>query len=430
MHIIEDYFAIFRRYPVLLSVGVLTFLATAGWAVVLPMLSLYLAEDVGIGTGFIGLIFGAYAISETILKTPFGIISDHTGQRPVIIAGLLAALVVPVLMLWAYHPVWFLVLQLMNGASIAAFWPIMASFTAVSVDSQDRATAMTVFNLSYLLALGIGPALGTFASHAAGTYRISFYLAIAFFSLAVLLALAGLRHRSYGRPRPDNSRYSDALREHLLPDIKNYGGIMAQLSFLWQNKTLAAILSISLLQNFAIGFLAPIFILFIKQELGYDLFQTGKAIIIPIAIIGVLALPVGRFSDTIGKHRAVRAGFLLAAFSILALPRAEQLWQLVTVIGLLGLAYLIAAPAWFAFTSLYAPRTSTGTAIASVSAVQSLGFILGPGVGGLLYEKVNPTVPFIGCGVLLLLCSLLCLIFVNNDAKPGSGHSDDLIKTG
>jgi len=93
--VFETYVNFFRRYPLLLAVGLISLLGTLGFAVIFPTLPLYLSEDLGISAGIIGLIFGAYAASETIFKTPLGFLSDRLGRRPLIIAGLAISFLVP-----------------------------------------------------------------------------------------------------------------------------------------------------------------------------------------------------------------------------------------------------------------------------------------------------------------------------------------------
>jgi MFS family permease len=184
----ETYLNIFRRYPLLLGIGSVALVATLGFAVFIPILPLYLAEDLGISPGIIGLIFGAYAASETIFKTPMGVLSDRVGRRPVIMTGLVVSFLVPLVMIFVDHYLYFVGLQFLNGFAIAAFWPALSALTADEVPLTERATAMTVFNMSYLLALGLGPGLGTFINQAFASRQAAFYAAAALNGAAAVLA--------------------------------------------------------------------------------------------------------------------------------------------------------------------------------------------------------------------------------------------------
>lgn len=393
------YTAIFRLYPTLGLIGAVSFLATSGWAVVIPTLPLYLAVELGIAPGTIGFIFGAYAVSETLSKTPFGIIGDHLGRKPVALTGLALALCVPVLMLYARQPLHFIILQIVNGFSIAAFWPTMAALTADRVAPEHRATALTIYNTSYLIALGLGPPAGIFLSHLAGTNRAALPAAAAVTGLGLLLALMlpGRRDRRESAPVD--------WRQALVAAFA--GGLPAQLRFIRASRPLGALLAVSVLQMFAVGLLGPVLVLFIRQNLGFEEADISRAILVPVILVALSSIPLGQLADRIGYTRAARLAFLAGAAGILLLPVAENLWLLTAFIGLLGLAYVLGAPAWTAIASALSPAANRGTAIAALSTMQSLGFILGPPAGGYLYQIVGPATPFLVCGALLIVCVLL-----------------------
>ena len=418
------YVSFFRRYPLLLAVGLISLLATLGFAVILPTLPLYLSEDLGIGAGIIGLIFGAYAASETIFKTPLGFLSDRFGRRPLIITGLAISLLVPLAMTFVHHYLYFVALQFLNGFAIAAFWPALSALTADKVPAEERTTAMTVFNMSYLVALGLGPALGTFLNHAHSSHKAAFYAAACLaFGAAVLGFLTLPGPAAAARQNPEANEQEDGLGTVLVKAFGSSGQAFGGISFLWQNRVLAAMLVISLVQQFGAGMLAPIFVLFASRQLGFSQADIGKSLLGPALVIAVCALPLGRLADNLGKQRAVEAAFLTAAASVLMIPETATVAILICLVGMLGLAYVVGAPAWTAITTLVAPREGRGTAIAAIGTMQSLGFILGSSAGGFLYEHVTPAAPFHACGAMLLTCFFLTLALVSPAVKttPGRG---------
>jgi len=417
--VFETYVNVFRRYPLLLAVGIVSLLATLGFAVIIPTLPLYLSEDLGISPGIIGLIFGAYAASETIFKTPLGVCSDRIGRRPVIITGLVISFLVPLLMTFVYHYLYFVALQFLNGFAIAAFWPALSALTADKVPVEERATAMTVFNMSYLVGLGLGPALGTFINHAFSSHKAAFYAAAFLVLGATVLGLFALPgHAGDRRESAEEDRREESLGTMLVKALGASGKVVGGISFLWKNRVLAAMLVISLIQQFGAGMLAPIFVLFASQQLGFSQADIGKSLLGPALVIAIFALPLGRLADNLGKQRAVEAAFLVSAASVLMIPTTGTVPILICLVGLLGLAYVVGAPAWTAITTMVAPGESKGTAIAAIGTMQSLGFILGSSAGGFLYEHATPAAPFHACGALLLTCFFLTLVLVSPAVNP------------
>ena len=364
MHPLLAYYGIFRRYPHLIGIGIVALLATLGYAVIIPVLPLYLKENLGISASLTGMIFGAYAVSETLTKTPLGFVSDRTGRRLVIITGLLVSFLVPYLMTLPRHPALLALLQTVSGAGVAAFWPALAALTADLVAVENRAQAMTVFNMSYLIGLGFGPALGTFVNHAAQNNTAAFYLATVILAAAALIGILTLP-RSPQQPvcRQAGPQYSENLntgpvttlpahkKENLCvwtvtksqPGGEAAGAELAatvqgkaageqnhrensaweELKTLFIQPVLGPMLLISLLQQFGTGFLAPVFVLYGREQLGFTQAEIGHILLVPAFTIALLAIPLGRVADTIGKSRAARYAFLTAALAIFLMPGAK-----------------------------------------------------------------------------------------------------------
>ncbi|MEW6574704.1 MAG: MFS transporter [Bacillota bacterium] len=433
MYRILKHYDIFRLYPSLFGIGVVVMLATLGHAVVIPILPVYLKHDLGISASITGVVFGAYAVSETLAKTPIGLVSDRVGRRPVILFGVYISLTVPCLMILANDPFSLVLIQFMSGLGVAAFWPGLAALTADIVAPENRAQAMTVFNMSYLVALGFGPSLGTFVNHAAGSNLAAFYLAAAFLAVASLTGLlslprsssspagaetpakplkkcrAGAGTATIGFARGNCGSNAVSGKKNIIRKSLHWDDLKA----LYRQPVLAAMLLISLLQQFGTGFLAPTFMLFGCEQAGFTQAEMAQVLLVPAIVIAVLAVPIGRLADRIGKARAIQCAFLTAAVTIFLIPGARHpiTWQV--LVALLGLAYVTGAPAWTAVASMVAPAGLRGAAIAAVGTMQSLGFILGPGVGGLLYDNISPGAPFYGSSLIIGICFILVSIFTS-----------------
>jgi MFS family permease len=149
--------------------------------------------------------------------------------------------------------------------------------------------------------------------------------------------------------------------------------------------------------------------------MGFSQGDIGRVLIMPAVAVGLMAMPFGRLADFVGKAKAVRYAYAAAAPAIFLLTCGGGFaaWQV--LISIVGLAYLTGAPAWTALASMAAPQGRGGGTIAAVSTMHSLGFILGPGVGGLLYDHVSPSAPFYGCSIILLICFVLVGLLVSEE---------------
>lgn len=396
-------FKIFKIYPFLFGIGLISFLSTVGLAVIIPTLPLYLKNNLGFNAGVIGLLLSVYATAETLAKTPFGILSDRLGRQPVILLGLVFAVFVPLGFIYAHHPLFFVFLQVLNGLGVAAFWPVLSALIADKVREEERTTALAVVNMSYLVALGFGPGLGTYVNHFTKTDTGAFQAA---FFLLLISLLFGLVF--FSKNFPSEEQQGEIFKQ----GRKRSSGIKLSSVARGFPNTFSVMLFISFLQQFGIGFLAGTFVLYINRQLGFSQGQIGTALLVPAVAVAFLALPLGYFADRIGKLRAVQFAYLVGAGALALVPFLHQIWQLVAVVAFLALAYVAGAPAWLALASMAAPPGGKGAALAGISTMQSLGFILGSPTGGFLYEHFYPRTPLFASSLILFVCLILALIFL------------------
>jgi len=59
-----------------------------GYGMVLALLPVYLAEYLGIGIKYIGIIIAMFSFSELIAKAPGGWLADRIGRKPVLLVGI------------------------------------------------------------------------------------------------------------------------------------------------------------------------------------------------------------------------------------------------------------------------------------------------------------------------------------------------------
>ena len=68
---------------------------------------------------------------------------------------------------------------------------------------------------------------------------------------------------------------------------------------------------------------------------------------------------------------------------------------------LLGVSYAFVFPSWLALITELAPPGRLGLAIGTSETVQGMGIVLGPLLGGLLWDTFGPRAPFVASAVAL-----------------------------
>lgn len=382
----------------LLRIVAIVGMAELGFATVVPLLPLYLKERLGASATLVGLVVATFAAVETVFKTTWGSLADRIGRRPVIVGGLLLASAAPVLMTLLRSAWLFVPLRVIDGMGSAALWPVAAAAIADRTEGERRATAMGTLNMFFLSGLALGPSLGLFASGFLGGYKWGFYLA----SL-LLLGAAGLAALSFRDGEPHRGTH-----RHEPPGASASGFIRG----IRQSPLLLSMLLIAFVQMVGVGLLVPILVIYAHEVVQLSDQLIGTLFLVMVLAVAVASVPGGRMADRIGRPRTVLWGMVMASAGMWLLPFAGRgnLPVLGAAAVLLGGSYAISSPAWLALMSEAAPRGSTGMVMGASETAQGAGLVIGPLVGGILYDGFGPQTPFVASAALLTVGTVLAFV--------------------
>ncbi|GGE57362.1 MFS transporter [Priestia taiwanensis] len=161
------------------------------------------------------------------------------------------------------------------------------------------------------------------------------------------------------------------------------------------------------------GLVVPILPLY-ATSLGASQTEIG-ILFASYAITLFLATPIlGALSDKVGRKNPMFWGLIGLAASTVLFAFAESFWLLVLARALQGIA---AAATWTAGLALLAdvyPKEERGKAMGIALSGQAAGMLLGPTMGGWLYELGGYHLPFIIAAAIALLDGLLRLILLRD----------------
>jgi MFS family permease len=370
-------------------------LTELGFATVVPLLPLHLTEHLGASVRLVGVVVATFALVETVFKTAWGSVADRVGRRPLIVVGLLLGSAAPLLMAVLRRPLWFVPLRLVDGIGSSAVWPAATAIVADVTPPQNRATAMGAVNMGFLAGLACGPALGLFVAGLAGSYRWGFYLASALLVAAAALALVTLGGAD---SQPQDPPATAVVGYHGLAPAPSLADVVtsARLSPL-----LMAMLGVAFVQMFSAGLLAPIAAIYARRVVGLSEHAIGTLFLLVVLSVAAASVPAGRLADRWGKRRTVLWGMGVGSVGMWLLPLSARLPVLAAGAVLLGVGYALSTPAWHALVSQLAPAGRVGLAMGASQTAEGLGLVLGPLVGGLLWDTAGHRAPFVGSALLL-----------------------------
>jgi len=410
---------------VMIAIAFVAGIAELGYATMnFSAMPVYLKYSMDYGETRIAAIGMAYLLCEGLMKGPFGVLGDHYGRKWLIIAGPLMSSITSLLTLIVQPHQWYLfvLLRAIDGMGVAALWPSALAMIADLVEVERRSQAMSLFNVTYLIGIAVGPFIGGAANDLTGLVlpgvdprQASFYLISVFFALTALVAWWRIPYVP-----PHHQRHPVEMEAGF-----SFRALLESL------RQIPHTLTMSFITFFGIGFVMLIIKLFAMDEFKVSETAYGSLLLVPALVIAAASVPLGTLGDRLGKARAVRLGLGICAFSMWALILMPNQVALVLGGSLIGVGFVVSFPAWMALVSASCHARQRGAVMGAVGTAQGLGAMLGAPLGGYLYEHAHIRLPglpwinshyapFLGCA-LLLLTAWFIAIFTIKEAPAQCG---------
>ncbi|HWL12549.1 MAG TPA: MFS transporter, partial [Ureibacillus sp.] len=126
---------------------------------------------------------------------------------------------------------------------------------------------------------------------------------------------------------------------------------------------------------------------------------------------------IGNFSDQYGRKRFIVLGLVIYGISMLLFGIADVLWLLFVSRLLSGIGAAFVLPTILAFVSDITTIEERGKGMSLIGAAISLGFTIGPGIGGGL-SGINLSFPFYFAGTLALATAVISYFVLPNVQSP------------
>ncbi|HEX8463714.1 MAG TPA: MFS transporter [Abditibacterium sp.] len=372
---------VFVEYPALLHLGLICLCAEMAWATLLLVLEFYFKEELFTGTNLqseqfvaskIAFAFLAFAGFETIFKYPMGALADKYGPRRFVLLALSICCVTPVLM-WLFgthfRGQWwpFIPLRAVDGFAAAALWPAMSALMSRAVPREAKAAAMSVFNAAYCLGLAIGPMTGLYLGHRFGTNLLVFPFCAGLMAIGLVVALRLVPRTQRGEMHGENLDEERAL--------------------LRGRPMLVRMMALYALSQVGVGILAPTIPIYIDSQFGLKQADLPRLIALPALFIVLVAIPLGRLPDSLGRARSVWISYVLAAVGMLGIALSSRfapttdpssLPMALFAGGMLAMivSYILGTPAWLGLTSLQVDDSKQAQAMSLMQTAQGFGVVI------------------------------------------------------
>jgi len=408
----RTYLALFRQYPPLLRLAVITGAGQIAFALLnVYALPVYILGDLHFTGEALGAVSATFLLTETALKFPFGRFSDRLGRKPFIVLGPLLICLNPTVFAQLPARLWTLIfpLRALDGAGAAALWPPLFAMVGDLVRERSRAAAMSVINTIYAGAMGAAIALGALSVYITHTNRSPFYLVTGLLVIGSATAHFGIPKSAGSDHDPSGAPIASDLAD---PDPSR------------TNYSLPLVLLLSILMTLGVLMLSNFLVVYVTKELVQPLVDSGRLAAgtklgltslytgLLIGVLGIpvllLGMPLGHAADRWGKSRAVRLSLTISAAVMWLIPSCRSIPAFAVVAVILALSHILGTPAWLALVSGLAPRTRRGSVMGIVATAEGIGAVIAPLIGGWLWD-IKPAYIFYGSAALLSVAAVVAM---------------------
>jgi MFS family permease len=321
---------------------------------VLPLLG---EREFGLKAYTAGLTFIlVFGLAKAATNYFAGTLSDRFGRKPVLVAGWLVAVPVPLLLIWAPTWGWVIFANVLLGISHGLTWSTTVVMKIDLVGPARRGLAMGLNEAAGYAAAAVTALATGYLAESYGLRPAPFLLGIVFAALGLgLSTLAVKETREHARlEAAGHVARADGKHDHLHGELSNRE-VFTQTSF--REPALSAASQAGLVNNLNDGLAWGLFpILFAAA--GLSVAKIGILAALYPAVWGVGQLFTGALSDRWGRKWLIAAGMWLQAVALAGVAVADTftMWAVAAVLLGAGTAMVyptllasigdVAHPAW------------------------------------------------------------------------------------
>jgi MFS family permease len=327
----------------------------------------------------------AFGTTKAVVNFFAGQLADRYGRKPVLVAGWVLGLPVPLLLIWAPSWGWVIAANVLLGVNQGLTWSTTVIMKIDLVGPERRGLAMGLNEAAgYGAVAATALATGFIAEHA-GLRPEPFLLGLAFAALGLGLSTIAVRE----------------TRDHALLEAEGHvagdAALHARLST-WQvatltsvrERALSAASQAGLVNNLNDGLAWGLLPLLYARH-GLSVSRIGVLAALYPAVWGLGQLGTGALSDRAGRKRLIVAGMWLQALALalVALAGTFSAWALAAV--LLGAGTAMVYPTLLAVVGDVAHPAWRARSVGVYRFWRDAGFALGALLSGVLADAYGLT---------------------------------------
>jgi len=344
---------------------------------VLPLLA---EREFGITAYIAGLTFiVAFGSTKAVTNLVAGALSDRIGRKPVLVAGWVVGIPVPLLLIWAPSWAWVIAANVLLGINQGLTWSTTVIMKIDLAGPERRGLAMGLNEAAGYSAVAATAALTGWIASRHGLRPAPFLLGAAYIALGLGLSTLFVRETL-------GHAHHEAATHHDIDDRPTLMQVFTRTAV--HDRRLLAVNQAGLVNNLNDGLawgLLPI--LFAAG--GLSIGSIGLLAALYPGVWGIGQLYTGGLSDRVGRKPLIVAGMLTqaAALALFATASSLALWALAAVV--LGAGTALVYPTLLATVGDVAHPAWRASAVGVYRLWRDSGYVVGALVAGIAADLIG-----------------------------------------
>ena len=362
------------------------FIAFLGIGLIIPVMPSFM-NLMHLNGKTMGYLVAVFAVAQLVTSPFAGRWVDRFGRKKIIVVGLFLFGISELIFGLGTNLAMLYLSRILGGISAACIMPGVTAYVADITSPKERPKAMGYLSAAISTGFIIGPGIGGFIAEIG--IRMPFFAAAGIAFLACLISIFILKEPLSKEELADLAAHSK--HTNFFSDFRKSLQPLYFIPFI-----------IAFVLAFGLSAYESVFSLFTDHKFGFT--PADIALIITISSIFGVVVQVflfGRLVDWLGEKKLIQlclvAGAVLAVISALV----SGFIAVLVVACLIFLAFDLLRPALTTFLSRSAGKEQ-GFVAGMNSTYTSLGNIIGPALGGILFD-INIELPYLFAGLIIAI---------------------------
>jgi len=325
----------------------------------------------------------AFGVVKAITNFFAGTLADRIGRKPVLVAGWIIGLPVPLLIMWAPAWGWIVFANMLLGVNQGLTWSTTVIMKIDLVGPKRRGLAMGLNEAAGYGAVAVTALATGFIAQHAGLRPEPFFLGVAFAGLGLGLSAIFVRET--------HAHVRHEAATHVSTDEAMHHGLSTREVFTitsFKDRALSACSQAGLVNNLNDGMAWGLFPLFFARA-GLSVAAIGTLAALYPAVWGIGQLVTGALSDRLGRKWLIAAGMWLqaGAIALIAATRGFAPWAAGAIV--LGAGTAMVYPTLLAAIGDVAHPTWRASSVGVYRLWRDAGFAVGALLAGLVADALG-----------------------------------------